>query len=88
MEGIERPRVSAETTRIGQEELLGSKFPRNVMPDIVRPPFQDTGPRHDVKAVTGGMLRGCQSQHMRGAEGGVPRQDEAFPVGRWVGNEG
>jgi len=85
MEGIGRPRASTE---IVQEGLLRLKFPSNVMPDIVRPSFQDTGPRHDVKAVTGGVLRGCQSQYTRGTEGDVLRQDEAFLVDLWVGNEG
>ena len=39
------------------EVIKGSKFPRNVMPNIVRPSLQDAGTRHDVKAVACDMLR-------------------------------
>jgi hypothetical protein len=40
-----------------EEVIRGSQFPRNIMPDIVRPSFQDTGTSHDMKAVGSDMLR-------------------------------
>jgi len=49
----------------------GLKFSRNVMPDIMRPSFQDAGPRHDVKAITGGVLQGVSIITNAGSGGGT-----------------
>jgi hypothetical protein len=59
-----------------EEVIRGSQFPRNVMPDIVRPSFQDPSTSHDMKAVSSDMLR-RMSIVMRERRGGCTNRVRA-----------
>jgi hypothetical protein len=68
------------------EVIRGLKFPRNVMPNIVRPSLQDAGTRHDVKAVTSDMLRRVSIITYKRSNGGRTASGRSIP-GRSMGRK-
>ena len=72
--------------RIGEEVIRGLKLSRNIMPNIMRPPLQDASPGHDVKAVSGDMLRRVSMATHERRERGHTASGRSIP-GRSMGKK-